>query len=349
MVDFEFDLAQLVAQLRDSLGIVHKQDIQVAAQAIAPDRVNDRGDRGANHHGSEFAAAERGDRPSPSIPVGDDCAAIPDGDGFLLLAAEGLLPQFVAQEPWFAGWCAVMVNVSDIYAMGGVPIALVDVLWTPTAADAEPLWRGMQAAAAAYGVPIVGGHTNHHSDRPCLAAAILGRAQHLLSGFAAQPGQVLLAAIDLRGACYGDNPFWNAATTAPPERLRGDLQVLPGLAGDRLCAAAKDISMGGVLGTVLMLAETSGVGATVDLDAIPRPATVPLAQWLVCFPSFGFILSVDPAAVAPIQARFAARGIACGAIGSVDAGQQVHIRQGDRTALLWDFGRSALTGFGVIR
>lgn len=51
--------------------------------------------------------------------VGDDCAAIADGDGYLLLAAEGLLPQFLASDPWFAGWSAVMVNVSDIYAMGG--------------------------------------------------------------------------------------------------------------------------------------------------------------------------------------------------------------------------------------
>ena len=35
--------------------------------------------------------------------VGDDCAAIPDGDGYLLLAIEGFINDFVAADPWFAG------------------------------------------------------------------------------------------------------------------------------------------------------------------------------------------------------------------------------------------------------
>jgi hypothetical protein len=28
-------------------------------------------------------------------------AAIPEADGYLLLAAEGILPQFIEAEPWF--------------------------------------------------------------------------------------------------------------------------------------------------------------------------------------------------------------------------------------------------------
>ena len=56
-----------------------------------------------------------------AVAVGDDCAAIPDGDGFLLFAIEGFMNEFVARDPWFAGWCGVMVNVSDIAAMGGGP------------------------------------------------------------------------------------------------------------------------------------------------------------------------------------------------------------------------------------
>ena len=45
-----------------------------------------------------------------AVPVGDDCAAIPDGDGHLLFAIEGFINAFVAADPWFAGWCGVMVN-----------------------------------------------------------------------------------------------------------------------------------------------------------------------------------------------------------------------------------------------
>ena len=61
-----------------------------------------------------------------TVRVGDDCAAIADGDGYLLLAIEGFINEFVAADPWFAGWCGVMVNISDIAAMGGRPIAVVE-------------------------------------------------------------------------------------------------------------------------------------------------------------------------------------------------------------------------------
>src|ERR1700730_18275114 len=93
------------------------------------------------------------------IRVGDDCAAIPEGDGFLLFAAEGMLESFVTDDPWFAGYCAVMVNLSDIAAMGGRSLAVVDVLWTPSLPASRVIWEGMAAASRAYGVPIVGGHT----------------------------------------------------------------------------------------------------------------------------------------------------------------------------------------------
>ena len=88
--------------------------------------------------------------------VGDDCAAIPDGDGYLLLAIEGFINAFVAADPWFAGWCGVMVNVSDIAAMGGRPIAVVDAIWSDGETAADPILQGLRAAATTFNVPLVG-------------------------------------------------------------------------------------------------------------------------------------------------------------------------------------------------
>lgn len=62
---------------------------------------------------------------SGAIALGDDCAAIPDGGGWLLVAIEGFLSDVVAQDPWFAGYCGIMVNVRDFAAMGGWPLAVV--------------------------------------------------------------------------------------------------------------------------------------------------------------------------------------------------------------------------------
>jgi len=72
-------LVELAAKLRQSMGILHKQDIQITARGL-------------------------GEQWNEAILLGDDCAAIRDRDGYLLLAAEGMLPQLIETDPWFAGW-----------------------------------------------------------------------------------------------------------------------------------------------------------------------------------------------------------------------------------------------------
>ncbi|PSB17578.1 sll0787 family AIR synthase-like protein, partial [filamentous cyanobacterium CCP2] len=277
--------------------------------------------------------------------LGDDCAAIPDGEGYLLLAAEGMMPFLVEAEPWFAGWCGIMVNVSDIYAMGGRPIAVVDTLWSQSVELSQALLEGMRAAAQAYQVPIVGGHTNGHSPYNALSVAILGRADRLITSFNARPGDCLLMAIDPRGQMHPKYPFWNAATKADPVRLREDLAILPQLAEQGLCDAGKDISMGGMIGTALMLLETSGWGATLNLDAIPPLADCPLEKWLTCFPSYGFLLSVRPEKVEPVQALFHDRQLRCEVVGTVQPTSQLILQSGAESVMFWDLSREPLTGF----
>ncbi len=310
------DLAALVHLLRTGRGFAHKRDIGDALGTLAR----------ALPDGALTQAAL----------IGDDCAAIPDGDGHLLFAIEGFVDDFVQGMPWFAGWSGVMVNLSDIAAMGGRPIAVVDALWATDGPVGAPVLQGMAAASAAYGVPIVGGHTNHRSARNGLAVAVLGRAQKLLTSFDAKPGDQLVMAVDLRGAFEEPHPFWNAATKAPPARLRGDLALLPQIAEAGLCGAAKDISMAGAVGTALMLLESSRVGALIDLDAVPRPAGVPLLRWLQAFPSYGYLLSVPPRHVDAVCTAFAARDIAAAAIGGVTAAPEVWLRQAQQRELLWN-------------
>jgi AIR synthase-related protein len=301
--------------------------------------------KGMQHKG-DIALAHRGLGDPAGLPcrVGDDCAAIPDGDGFLLLAIEGLLDEFVRREPWFAGYCGVMVNLSDVAAMGGRASAVVDALWTAGHERGATIMAGMRAAAQRYGVPIVGGHTNARSDGDRLAVAVLGRAQRLLTSFDAQPGDVLLAAIDLRGAYFEPYPYWNCSTGAPAARLRGDLEVLPRLAHDGLCAAAKDISMGGVLGTLLMLLECSNVGATIDLERIPRPSQCDLERWLVSFPSYGYLLAAHPREADAVRGRFAERGIACAAIGVCAERTTLSVELAGEREVFWDLATDAFTG-----
>ena len=315
----ETAFATVVASLRASRGLEAKADIGRVAARL----------------GLSGASA---------VPVGDDCAAIPDRDGYLLLAIEGFMNEFVAGDPWFAGWCGLMVNLADIAAMGGRPLAVVDALWAKGEAEALPVLEGLRAASNRFGVPIVGGHSNLKTDRGQLSVAVLGRANKLLTSFDARPGERLVAAIDLRGRYRQPFSNWDAATDAPPLRLRGDLDLLPEIAEAGLSRAAKDISQGGIVGTAAMFAECSGVAIDIDLAAVPRPEGVDLAHWLLSFPSFGYLLSVAPADTDAVIARFTARGIAAAEIGRIEGGTRVSVSDGPARSTIWDFAEKPLIG-----
>ncbi|MFC5759226.1 sll0787 family AIR synthase-like protein [Rhizobium sp. GCM10022189] len=314
------DIRALAAKLSASSGIAAKADIGTVAASLG--------------------------LAGQPVAVGDDCAALPDGDGYLLFAIEGFINEFVAADPWFAGWCGVMVNISDVAAMGGRPLAVVDAVWANGEAGAAPVLEGMRAAASTFGVPVVGGHTNIRSDRGQLSVAILGRAKKLLTSFDAKPGDVLIGAIDHRGRYREPFSNWEAATDAPPARLRGDLEILPEIAEAGLALAAKDISQGGIVGTAIMLAECSGVGIDIDVPAIPLPDGVALERWLATFPSFGYLISTAPEKADAVILRFAKRNISAAAIGTVKAGSEVAITDGADRVVIRDHAETPLLQLG---
>ena len=320
-------LRGLTAELRSRTELELKRDIQLAARAF-----------GRVTRSSWFPDAG-------SIVNGDDTAALRSADGYTLFAAEGMRPEFVANDPWFSGFCSVLVNVNDIAAMGGRPWAVVDVLFVGDS-GAERVLEGIAAASELLGVPVVGGHTARVSGATGLAVAVLGRARELIRGDGAKPGHTLVAAVDLRGAFRGAGGNFNAATTASASKLRSALAVLPELAEAGIARAGKDISMAGTCGTLLMLLETSGVGAELELERLPAPPDVDPLRWLTAFPSFGFVLAVESDAVDAVCSRFDAAGVAAAAVGHVTSSRTLELRACGERELYWDLSRAPLTGFG---
>lgn len=312
-------LRQLAQRLADSAGLRGKEDIQPVVRALG---IGD----------------------SDAIRVGDDTAAIKVDGGWNLLACEAMLPAFIEQMPWFAGFSALWVNVSDIQAMGGRATAVVDALWAQNADQASLVLEGLRAASVLTGVPVVGGHANLQSPHLSLSVSVLGFAKQLLTSFDAQPGDQLVAAIDLRGKQHAPWPFWDAASDAPMERIRADLELMPTLAESGLCVAAKDISQGGIIGTCALFAESSRVGMTLDIDAIQKPADYPLEQWLCTFPSFGYLMSVPPENVEALKDHFIRQEISAEVIGSIDDTQTLAIRQANQREVVRDLSRHPLTG-----
>jgi AIR synthase-related protein len=276
---------------------------------------------------------------------GDDTAVLKSANGYDLFAIEGFLPDFVAQDPWFAGWCGVMVNVSDITAMGGRAKAVVNALWSAEDEISAQIFAGMNAASKAYAVPIVGGHTSHNSKSTQLAVSILGHANQVLTSFDANAGDAIVVAIDQRGAFRTPYLNWNATPHVPPERLRGDLELLPLLAKKGWLTGCKDISQAGLLGTLAMFMDCSQKGADIFLKQIPKPDQVNWSNWLCAFPSFGFVMTCPVDKVDDVVTIFQNRGIHSAAIGHVTQRPSIEVIDEEQRVTFWDFEQAAFLGF----
>src|SRR5579875_2807101 len=99
---------------------------------------------------------------------GDDAAAVPLGEEYLLVAGEAIYPPFVERDPLGAGIAAVLANVNDVAAMGGRPLAVVDTLVGSEAVAREAL-EGVRRASEIYDIPIVGGHLTVRDAAPALS------------------------------------------------------------------------------------------------------------------------------------------------------------------------------------
>ena len=276
---------------------------------------------------------------------GDDGAIVMSEGSALVVGGEAILPTFVAADPYGAGIAAVSTNLNDLAAMGAWPLALVDTVTGPRPVVRRVL-EGMRWAAGLYDVPVVGGHLTATAGPPSLSAFGLGRAGRPLSARAAAPGQSLVFAACLDGRMRDDFPFFPSFEERG-DRLAGDVRLLAEGASAGWVAAAKDVSMAGLVGSLAMLLECNRLGASLDLDALPVPAGVTLRQWLTCFPCFAFLLCVPAGAERDCLRAFAGRGLAAAVTGTVDATGELRLHRAGQTGVAFDLARESVTGLAA--
>jgi uncharacterized protein len=137
---------------------------------------------------------------------------------------------------------------------------------------------------------------------------------------------------------------WDANSGKTPEELLDRLEALPLIAERGWAKAAKDVSNAGLLGTVSIMMENSSRGAILDLMAIPCPEGIPLADWLTCFQSFGFVLSVAPEQTKNVISLFKEKNIDAAVIGRVVKERRVTVIRGSESGTLFDFQVDKITG-----
>jgi len=299
------------------------------------------------HNGftSKQAIAAASQFVQPTDPVhgpGDDGAIIEIGGQHVVACGEAISPPFIGTDPYGAGLTAILANINDVAAMGGVPLGIVNTVVGPQEVTSEVM-RGMGDAAQMYDVPIIGGHLTESDGETSLSAFAIGHAERVLTMANVCPGQALLFACSLDGEMRPDFPFFSSIERQRSTLAR-DVRLLAEVAASGVAIAAKDVSMAGPLGSLAMLLEFTRYGADVDMRRLPMPANTDPLRWLVSFPTYAFWLTAEPDSAAECAAVFESKGLICTRVGEIVGSGELVLIDGDCRRVLLDLTAESVTG-----
>ncbi len=208
------------------------------------------------------------------IEHGDDAAAVRiDGDRAVIATADFFTP--VVDDPFDWGRIAATNALSDVYAMGGVPLVAVNLLGWPRATLgfelAGEVLRGGAEVCRAAGCHVGGGHSiDDPEPKYGMAVTGLAAAERLLRNDAGSSGTPLtltkplgIGVLNNRHKATGDT-FHDAIATMTT--LNRDASRAALAAGAR---CATDVTGFGLLGHLYKLVRASGVSAVVDAASVP--------------------------------------------------------------------------------
>jgi len=209
--------------------------------------------------------------------LADNCALVQSIDFFTP----------VVDDPRVFGRIAAANALSDVYAMGGKPLTVLNLVGFPRCLAREVLVEILQGSAekvAEAGAVVVGGHTID-DDEPKFGLAVTGLVdpEKMLSTAGARPGDVLILTKPLGTGLL---------TTALKGEVLTEAQIPDAIAGmsqlNNLAAAAMlevgvnactDITGFGLLGHAVELAVASAVGVVLGVAQLPvYPGAFEMAQ-----------------------------------------------------------------------
>ncbi len=213
---------------------------------------------------------------------------VPGTDMILAVETDAIVEEIeegLYADPYLAGWMAVLVNASDLAAVGAVPLGILLNETLPQQAEEgfiDRLQEGIRDASDRCGLPVLGGDTNFSENLQVAAFAIgLIPDGKPLTRKGAYPGDVLFLAgpaglgnafafIQLSGR-NGEGS--DAIRYLPQPRLR-EGQSLRGAAS--ACIDTSD----GLIPALDQLSEVNGIGFRFEIepDAFLHPAAAQVAR-----------------------------------------------------------------------
>lgn len=223
--------------------------------------------------------------PEGMVGIGDDCAIVCGETEDTLVTTDMLLEgvHFLREKasPEDIGWRAAAVNLSDIAAMGGTPVATFLSIALPKDAQgewAERFIRGYADISDRFSVPLLGGDTTSSLRDIAINVGVRGRCAHgkALGRCGARVGETIFVTGTLGDSGAGLKALLGDLERTPEvEYLIGrHLRPTPRLREGRallatgMVGAMMDIS-DGLASDLKHILRASGVGAEVELTSLP--------------------------------------------------------------------------------
>ena len=278
---------------------------------------------------------------------GEDAAAVEYGDDYILFAADGIIESLVETDPFYAGYFAVLVNVNDIAAMGGKPLAMVDVLSLSKSKVCGDILKGMATAVKKFNVPIVGGHTHPGCNYNAIDISIIGtvpKTDIILSSTAKDDDDIVFI-MDLDGFFPPNLEYaWDTTSKKDGSIVQAQMEMMSTIASKHLADSAKDMSNPGCIGTLGMMLESSMKGGTVDIRKVPIPEGTDLTQWLLSYQGCGFVFACPPENSSEIISLFETVGCTGAVVGKIDDTLEYKLVLDGETKVVFDFKKDIITG-----
>jgi len=276
----------------------------------------------------------------------EDAGWFPLCGKYVLVSSDGIAEDMVSVSPELSGFYCVLVNVNDVVAKGGKPIALSGVVSSSSPDIRRKLTLGLKQACESYGLICAKMHTHPDSLTHEVSGTVVGVTDDPIPSSTAQDRDKLIVAVDVKGK-FGDKRWirtFDTVTGLNKDEVRKRIEAMSELAKLKLVNAAKDISIPGVVGTIAMLCESSRKGAVIDVEKLPRPKEVDLPTWLLAYPSFGFIVTTDDKRAAKVLDVFRKRGYIAEIVGEILSTTEVSIRYRGEKRTVFDIEKDRIFG-----
>lgn len=282
--------------------------------------------------------------------IGDDCAVLPIGNCEALLFTTDLLTEGVhflraATPARELGRKSLAVNLSDVAAMGGRPVATLLSLSLPvdTADDwAAEFMEGYREISERFGAALVGGDTTRSESGIVINVTAIGRIEtsHIKRRSDARAGDTIFVSGELgaSGAGLADLLAGRYDTPLAAIHRNPQPQVAEGLwLGTRPEVHAMMDLSDGLASDMRHILERSHCGAELDTERIPAAAGADLQLAICGGEDYKLLFTADAAAAEQLAADFRDRfGAPLYPIGRITDGTGLIWRQNGRPVeLIW--------------